>query len=122
MADGELADDLSITWGGKRLNVRANGQEVTGSVATEAEGAREAGCEGERRRRARKPTRLAALAHPGEYTSMESAPDLVSLALVFCAAAVATIVSRLSTRLILPTVVVEIFLGILIGQIGRAHV
>jgi Kef-type K+ transport system membrane component KefB len=46
---------------------------------------------------------------------MESAPDLVSLALVFCAAAVATIVSRLSTRLILPTVVVEIFLGILIG-------
>ena len=46
---------------------------------------------------------------------METAPDLVSLALVFCAAAVATIVSRLSTRLILPTVVVEIFLGILIG-------
>ena len=46
---------------------------------------------------------------------MESAPDLVSLTLVFCAAAVATIVSRLSPRLILPTVVVEIFLGILIG-------
>ena len=46
---------------------------------------------------------------------MDSAPDLVSLTLVFCAAAVATIVSRLSTRLILPTVVVEIFLGILIG-------
>ena len=46
---------------------------------------------------------------------MEAAPDLVSLTLVFCAAAVATIVSRLSTRLILPTVVVEIFLGILIG-------
>jgi Kef-type K+ transport system membrane component KefB len=46
---------------------------------------------------------------------MESAPDLVSLTLVFCAAAIATIVSRLSTRLILPTVVVEIFLGILIG-------
>jgi Kef-type K+ transport system membrane component KefB len=46
---------------------------------------------------------------------MESAPDLVSLTLVFCAAAVATIVSRLSSRLILPTVVVEIFLGILIG-------
>jgi Kef-type K+ transport system membrane component KefB len=42
-------------------------------------------------------------------------PDLVSLALVFCVAAVATIVSRVSTRLILPTVVVEIFLGILIG-------
>ncbi len=46
---------------------------------------------------------------------MESAPDLVSLALVFCAAALATIVSRLSTRLILPTVVVEILLGIIIG-------
>jgi len=46
---------------------------------------------------------------------VDSAPDLVSLALVFCAAAVATIVSRLSTRLILPTVVVEILLGILIG-------
>ena len=46
---------------------------------------------------------------------MESAPDLVSLALVFCSAALATIVSRLSTRLILPTVVVEILLGIIIG-------
>ncbi len=46
---------------------------------------------------------------------MDIAPDLVSLALVFCAAAVATIVSQISTRLILPTVVVEIFLGILIG-------
>jgi Kef-type K+ transport system membrane component KefB len=44
-----------------------------------------------------------------------SAPDLVSLALVFCAAAVATIVSRLSTRLVLPTVVIEILVGILIG-------
>jgi Kef-type K+ transport system membrane component KefB len=42
-------------------------------------------------------------------------PDLVSLALVFCVAAVATIVSQVSARLILPTVVVEIFLGILIG-------
>jgi Kef-type K+ transport system membrane component KefB len=42
-------------------------------------------------------------------------PDLVSIALVACAAAVATIVSRLSSRLILPTVVVEIALGILIG-------
>lgn len=42
-------------------------------------------------------------------------PDLVSLALVFCAAATATIVSQLSTRLILPTVVVEILLGIVIG-------
>jgi Kef-type K+ transport system membrane component KefB len=46
---------------------------------------------------------------------MAAAPDLVSLTLVFCAAAVATIASRLSTRLILPTVVVEILLGILIG-------
>jgi Kef-type K+ transport system membrane component KefB len=34
---------------------------------------------------------------------------------VFCAAALATIVSRLSTKLLLPTVVTEIFLGILIG-------
>jgi Kef-type K+ transport system membrane component KefB len=42
-------------------------------------------------------------------------PDLASLTLVFCAAAVATIVSRISTKLVLPTVVVEIFLGILIG-------
>ena len=46
---------------------------------------------------------------------MATAPDLVSLTLVFCAAAVATIASRLSTRLILPTVVVEILLGIIIG-------
>jgi Kef-type K+ transport system membrane component KefB len=43
------------------------------------------------------------------------APDLVSLTLIFCAAALATIVSRASTRLVLPTVVVEILLGILIG-------
>ena len=34
---------------------------------------------------------------------------------MFCAAALATIVSRLSTKLLLPTVVTEIFLGILIG-------
>ena len=46
---------------------------------------------------------------------MAASPDLVSLALVLCAAAVATIASRLSPRLLLPTVVVEIFLGILIG-------
>jgi Kef-type K+ transport system membrane component KefB len=46
---------------------------------------------------------------------MDAAPDLTSLALVFCAAAVATIVSRVGTKLVLPTVVVEIFLGILIG-------
>jgi Kef-type K+ transport system membrane component KefB len=43
------------------------------------------------------------------------APDLVSLTLIFCAAALATIVSRASTRLVLPTVVVEILLGIFIG-------
>jgi len=42
-------------------------------------------------------------------------PDLVSLALIFCAAALATIVSQLSPRLVLPTVVVEIALGILMG-------
>jgi Kef-type K+ transport system membrane component KefB len=42
-------------------------------------------------------------------------PDLVSLMLIFCAAAIATIVSQLSPRLILPTVVVEILLGILMG-------
>jgi Kef-type K+ transport system membrane component KefB len=46
---------------------------------------------------------------------MDAAPDLTSLALVFCAAALATIVSRIGTKLVLPTVVVEIFLGILIG-------
>jgi Kef-type K+ transport system membrane component KefB len=34
---------------------------------------------------------------------------------VFCAAALATIVSQLSKKLLLPTVVTEIFLGILIG-------
>jgi Kef-type K+ transport system membrane component KefB len=42
-------------------------------------------------------------------------PDLGSLVLIFCAAAIATIVSQLSPRLLLPTVVVEIALGILIG-------
>ncbi len=46
---------------------------------------------------------------------MEAAPDLVSLALVLCAGALATIASRVSSRLILPTVVVEILLGIIIG-------
>jgi len=46
---------------------------------------------------------------------VEARPDLVSLVLVLCAAALATIVSRLSPRLALPTVVVEIALGILIG-------
>ncbi len=46
---------------------------------------------------------------------MDPAPDLVSLALIFCAAALAALVSQLSARLVLPTVVVEIFLGILIG-------
>jgi Kef-type K+ transport system membrane component KefB len=46
---------------------------------------------------------------------MDAAPDLTSLTLVFCAAAVATILSRVGTKLVLPTVVVEIFLGILIG-------
>lgn len=46
---------------------------------------------------------------------MEVAPDLVSLTLVLCAGAVATIASRVSARLILPTVVVEILLGIIIG-------
>jgi Kef-type K+ transport system membrane component KefB len=44
-----------------------------------------------------------------------AAPDLVSLTLIFCAAAVATIVSRVSTRFVLPVVVVEILLGIIIG-------
>ena len=46
---------------------------------------------------------------------MAPEPDLVSLALIFCAAALATIVSQLSPRLLLPTVVVEIALGILMG-------
>jgi Kef-type K+ transport system membrane component KefB len=46
------------------------------------------------------------------------APDLVSLALIFCAAALATIVARVGTRFVLPTVVVEILLGILIGPEG----
>ena len=46
---------------------------------------------------------------------MAPEPDLISLALIFCAAAVATIVSQLSPRLVLPTVVVEIALGILMG-------
>jgi Kef-type K+ transport system membrane component KefB len=44
-----------------------------------------------------------------------AAPDLVSLTLIFCAAAVATIVSRVSTRFVLPVVVVEILLGIIVG-------
>jgi Kef-type K+ transport system membrane component KefB len=43
------------------------------------------------------------------------APDLVSLTLIFCAAALATIAARVSTRFVLPVVVVEILLGILIG-------
>ena len=42
-------------------------------------------------------------------------PDLVSLTLIFCAAALATIASQFTPRLILPTVVVEILLGILMG-------
>lgn len=46
---------------------------------------------------------------------MAPEPDLVSLALIFCAAALATIVSQLDPRLVLPTVVVEIALGILMG-------
>jgi Kef-type K+ transport system membrane component KefB len=46
---------------------------------------------------------------------MAPEPDLISLALIFCAAALATIVSQLSPRLLLPTVVVEILIGILIG-------
>ena len=46
---------------------------------------------------------------------MAPPPDLVSLALIFCAAALATIVSQLSPRLFLPTVVVEIVFGILMG-------
>ena len=41
--------------------------------------------------------------------------DAVSLALVFCAAALATIISQLAPRLLIPTVVVEIALGIIIG-------
>jgi Kef-type K+ transport system membrane component KefB len=41
--------------------------------------------------------------------------DAVSLALVFCAAALATIVSQLSPRLLVPTVIVEIALGIVMG-------
>jgi Kef-type K+ transport system membrane component KefB len=46
-----------------------------------------------------------------------SAPELnaVSLALVLCAAALATIISQFSPRLLIPTVVVEILLGIVIG-------
>ncbi|MET1010450.1 MAG: cation:proton antiporter [Gaiellaceae bacterium] len=46
---------------------------------------------------------------------MAPEPDLISLALIFCAAALATIVSQLDPRLVLPTVVVEIALGILMG-------
>jgi Kef-type K+ transport system membrane component KefB len=42
-------------------------------------------------------------------------PDVRSLVLVFVASTVAAIVSRLHRRLLLPTVVVEIVLGILIG-------
>jgi Kef-type K+ transport system membrane component KefB len=41
--------------------------------------------------------------------------DAVSLALVFCSAALATIISQFSPRLLIPTVVVEIVLGIVIG-------
>jgi len=43
------------------------------------------------------------------------APDVRSLVLILAASAVAAIVARLHRRLILPTVVVEIVLGILIG-------
>ena len=46
---------------------------------------------------------------------MDVQPDLVSLTIVFCAAALATVVSRVHARLVLPTVVAEILLGILIG-------
>jgi Kef-type K+ transport system membrane component KefB len=43
------------------------------------------------------------------------APDVSSLVLILAASTVAAIVARLHSRLILPTVVVEIVLGILIG-------
>jgi Kef-type K+ transport system membrane component KefB len=42
-------------------------------------------------------------------------PDLLSITLIFCAAALAPIISRLTPRIALPVVVVEILLGILIG-------
>ena len=43
------------------------------------------------------------------------APDLRSLALVLLASSLGALLSRLSRRIVLPTVVVEIVLGILIG-------
>ena len=54
-------------------------------------------------------------ARGGRRTVVAPEPDLVSLALIFCAAALGTVVSQLSPRLVLPTVVVEIALGILMG-------
>jgi hypothetical protein len=53
------------------VDLPGDAEEVGGDdLADEAEGAGKAGREREGRRRARKPTRLAALAHPGEYTRM----------------------------------------------------
>ena len=46
---------------------------------------------------------------------MTAKPDLLSIALIFCAAALAPILSRVTKRIIVPVVVVEILLGILIG-------
>ncbi len=52
------------------------------------------------------------------------APDLRSLALVLLASSLGALLSRLSRRIVLPTVVVEIVLGILIGPevLDIAHV
>ena len=52
------------------------------------------------------------------------APDLRSLALVLLASSLGALLSRLSRRIVLPTVVVEIVLGILIGPavLGIAEV
>jgi Kef-type K+ transport system membrane component KefB len=52
------------------------------------------------------------------------APDLRSLALVLLASSLGALLSRLSRRVVLPTVVCEIVLGILIGPevLGIAEV
>ena len=52
------------------------------------------------------------------------APDLRSLALVLLASSLGALLSRLSRRIVLPTVVCEIVLGILIGPeaLGIAEV
>jgi Kef-type K+ transport system membrane component KefB len=51
----------------------------------------------------------------GETTIQVPVPDIRSLVLVLLASSLAALLSRINRRLILPTVVVEIVLGILIG-------